>query len=141
PNLRSANGDVFVLSGDTPLLTADVLRGLVETHRREAASATVLSFEPPDPRAYGRIVRDGNGRLARIVEAADATPDELELREVSSGIYVFKADVLWPLPHRLQPHNAQGELYVPHTVGLLGGDRARVAVHAAPDPVRAEGGN
>ena len=85
-----------MLSGDTPLLTPELLRGLVETHRREGAAATVLSFEPPDPRAYGRLVRDGNSRLARIVEAADATPDELELREVNSSIYVFAAEKLWP---------------------------------------------
>jgi bifunctional UDP-N-acetylglucosamine pyrophosphorylase/glucosamine-1-phosphate N-acetyltransferase len=78
--LAGIRGDVLVLSGDTPLLTADVLRGLVETHRRERAAATVLSFEPRDPRAYGRIVRDGNGRVARIVEAVVATPDEVELR-------------------------------------------------------------
>ena len=56
----SATGDVLVLSGDTPLLTAELLRELVETHRRERAAATVLSFEPPDPRAYGRLVRDGD---------------------------------------------------------------------------------
>src|SRR3954451_6679605 len=87
--LASVDGDILVLSGDTPLLTADVLRELVDTHRRERAAATVLAFEPADPRAYGRLVRDGAGRLARIVEAADATPDELELHEVNSSIYVF----------------------------------------------------
>src|SRR5262245_52030811 len=64
--LTSAAGDVLVLSGDVPLLSAELLRALVATHRRENAAATVLSFEPPDPRAYGRVVRDGAGRLARI---------------------------------------------------------------------------
>src|SRR4051794_10437401 len=75
--LAAATGDILVLSGDTPLLKADALRELLATHRRERATATVLSFEPPDPRQYGRVVRDGNGRLARIVEASDAAPDEL----------------------------------------------------------------
>jgi bifunctional UDP-N-acetylglucosamine pyrophosphorylase/glucosamine-1-phosphate N-acetyltransferase len=139
--LASVRGDVLVLSGDTPLLTADVLRELVETHRRERAAATVLSFEPPDPRAYGRIVRDGNGRLARIVEAADATPDEVELREVSSSIYVFDSEKLWPALERLQPHNAQGELYLTDTIGFLVGDGEPVAIHVAPDPIEAEGIN
>jgi bifunctional UDP-N-acetylglucosamine pyrophosphorylase/glucosamine-1-phosphate N-acetyltransferase len=139
--LGSSAGDVLVLSGDTPLLTAEVLRGLVETHRRERAAATVLSFEPPDPRSYGRLVRDGNSRLARIVEAADATPDELELREVNSSIYVFAAEKLWPAVERLQPHNAQGELYLTDAIALLVDDGEAVAIHAAPDPVATEGVN
>ena len=64
--------EVIVLSGDTPLLTSALLRELLDTHRREAASATVLSFEPDDPRQYGRVVRNGSGVLTAIVEAADA---------------------------------------------------------------------
>jgi bifunctional UDP-N-acetylglucosamine pyrophosphorylase / glucosamine-1-phosphate N-acetyltransferase len=139
--LANVQGDVLVLNGDVPVLSADVVRELLETHRAEDAEATVLSFEPPDPREYGRIVRNGDGGLARIVEAADATPDELELREVNSGIYVFRAGALWPLLERLQPHNVQGELYVTDTLGLLVDDGARVAVHAAPDPIEAEGVN
>jgi bifunctional UDP-N-acetylglucosamine pyrophosphorylase/glucosamine-1-phosphate N-acetyltransferase len=139
--LVAAGGDVLVLSGDTPLLTPDVLRGLIDTHRREAAAATVLSFEPADPRAYGRVVRDGHGRVARIVEAADATPDELELREVNSSIYVFTAEKLWPALERLQPHNAQGELYLTDAVGFLVDDGDSVAVHVAEEATEAEGIN
>ncbi len=139
--LGSANGDVLVLSGDTPLLTADALRQLLETHRRERAAATVLSFEPPDPREYGRVVRDGDGRLARIVEASDAVPDELELREVNSSIYVFAAEKLWPALERLRPKNAQGELYLTDAVGFLVQDGEPVAVHVAGDPREVEGVN
>jgi bifunctional UDP-N-acetylglucosamine pyrophosphorylase/glucosamine-1-phosphate N-acetyltransferase len=139
--LAPVRGDVLVLSGDVPLLSAELLRGLAATHRRERAAATVLSFEPPDPRAYGRIVRDGEGRLARIVEAVDATPDEVELREVSSSIYVFDSEKLWPVLERLQPHNAQGELYLTDTIGFLVGDGEPVAIHVAPDPIEAEGIN
>jgi bifunctional UDP-N-acetylglucosamine pyrophosphorylase/glucosamine-1-phosphate N-acetyltransferase len=139
--LAGAGGDVLVLNGDVPLLTADVLRELIDVHRRDGAAATVLTFEPPDARAYGRVVRDGAGRLARIVEAADATPDELELREANSGIYVFRAEKLWPVLERLEPHNAQGELYVTDTLGSLVADGDPVAVHVAPDPVAAEGVN
>jgi bifunctional UDP-N-acetylglucosamine pyrophosphorylase/glucosamine-1-phosphate N-acetyltransferase len=139
--LGSTSGDVLVLSGDTPLLTPDVLHGLLETHRREGAAATVLSFEPSDPRSYGRLVRDGQSRLARIVEAADATPDELDLHEVNSSIYVFAAEKLWPALERLQPHNAQGELYLTDAISFLVGDGDPVAIHVAPDPIEAEGIN
>jgi bifunctional UDP-N-acetylglucosamine pyrophosphorylase/glucosamine-1-phosphate N-acetyltransferase len=59
--LDSYDGDVLVLSGDTPLLTAELLRELIDTHRREEADATILGAEPPDPRLYGRIVRAPDG--------------------------------------------------------------------------------
>ena len=139
--LAGASGDVLVLNGDVPGLTPQLVDDLVETHRRENAAATVLAFEPPDARAYGRIVRDGDGRLARIVEAADASPDELALTEVNSGIYVFRAEKLWPALDRLEAHNAQGELYVTDTLGLLTGDGDPVSVHTAPVAWEVEGIN
>ena len=133
--------DVLILSGDAPLLEAALLRDLVETHRRERAAATVLSFEPADPRAYGRILRDDQGRLARIVEATDATTEELAVSEVNSSTYVFRGERLWPLLDRLEPQNAQGEVYLTDSVALLVADGATVAVHKAPDPVAPEGIN
>jgi bifunctional UDP-N-acetylglucosamine pyrophosphorylase/glucosamine-1-phosphate N-acetyltransferase len=139
--LEGFAGDVVVLNGDVPALTPELVRDLVETHRREGAAATVLSFEPPDRLAYGRVVRDAEGRLARIVEARDASPEELCLTEVNSGIYVFRADLLWPVLERLEPHNAQGELYLTDTLGLLVADGEPVAVHVAPEPRDVEGIN
>jgi bifunctional UDP-N-acetylglucosamine pyrophosphorylase/glucosamine-1-phosphate N-acetyltransferase len=139
--LDGSAGDVLVLNGDVPALTPATLQALVEVHRDAAAAATVVSFEPADARAYGRIVRDGDGRLARIVEAADATPAELALGEVNSGIYAFRGDRLWPVLERLEPHNAQGELYVTDALGLLVSDGEPCAVHLAPDPVEVEGIN
>jgi bifunctional UDP-N-acetylglucosamine pyrophosphorylase/glucosamine-1-phosphate N-acetyltransferase len=139
--LAGARGDVVVLNGDVPALTAELLRALVETHRSTRAAGTVLAFEPADLRSYGRIVRDEDGGLARIVEAGDASPEELALREVNSGIYVFRTERLWPLLERLEPHNAQGELYVTDTLGLLVGDGEAVAVHTAAVPFDVEGIN
>jgi bifunctional UDP-N-acetylglucosamine pyrophosphorylase/glucosamine-1-phosphate N-acetyltransferase len=139
--LEGFDGDVLVLNGDVPALRSETIRALVETHRAAGAAATVLSFEPADPGAYGRIVRDGDGRLARIVEAADASPEELALGEVNSGIYVFRAQQLWPALERLDAHNAQGELYVTDTLGLLVDDGKTCAVQLADDPLEAEGVN
>jgi bifunctional UDP-N-acetylglucosamine pyrophosphorylase / glucosamine-1-phosphate N-acetyltransferase len=141
PALEGFDGDVLVLSGDVPALRAETIRELVDTHRAGAAAATVLSFEPAEAGAYGRIVRDGEGRLARIVEAADASPEELALREVNSGIYVFRAEKLWPALERLDSHNAQGELYVTDTLGLLVAEGEPCAVQLADDPLEAEGVN
>jgi bifunctional UDP-N-acetylglucosamine pyrophosphorylase/glucosamine-1-phosphate N-acetyltransferase len=139
--LDGVQGDVVVLNGDVPALTPELVRTLVEAHRAAGAAGTVLSFEPSDLRAYGRIVRDARGGLARIVEAGDASPEELALGEVNSGIYVFQAEKLWPLLERLEPHNSQGELYVTDTLGLLVGDGEAVAVHTAPVPFDVEGIN
>jgi bifunctional UDP-N-acetylglucosamine pyrophosphorylase/glucosamine-1-phosphate N-acetyltransferase len=133
--------DVLVLSGDTPLVTSGLLRDLVEEHRESGAWATVLSLELEDPGSYGRIVRNGDGALRAIVEARDATEAQLGLREVNSSIYVFRADKLWPALDRLAPHNAQGELYLTDSVGLLVADGGTVAVYAAPDPEEAMGVN
>jgi bifunctional UDP-N-acetylglucosamine pyrophosphorylase/glucosamine-1-phosphate N-acetyltransferase len=139
--LADFGGDVLVLNGDVPALRPETIRALVDTHRTSGAAATVLSFEPGDAGAYGRIVRDGDGRLARIVEAADASPEELALGEVNSGIYVFRAEKLWPALERLDPHNAQGELYVTDTLGLLVTEGEPCAVQLADDPLEAEGVN
>ena len=133
--------DVLVLSGDTPLLTPQILGQLVDTHRRAGVAATVLSFEPDDPKQYGRVLRAADGGLAAIVEHRDATAEEREVREVNSSIYVFRADRLWPVLDRLDPHNAQGELYLTDTVAILVGDGERVAVHKGDDPVETEGVN
>jgi bifunctional UDP-N-acetylglucosamine pyrophosphorylase/glucosamine-1-phosphate N-acetyltransferase len=133
--------DVLVLSGDTPLLTTALLGDLLETHRREVAAATVLSFSPPEAGAYGRIVRDGDGRLTAIVEAVDATAEQLAIGEVNSSIYVFRGEALWPALDRLDSGNAQGELYLTDTIRLLVEDGQPVAVHEAADPVEAEGVN
>jgi bifunctional UDP-N-acetylglucosamine pyrophosphorylase/glucosamine-1-phosphate N-acetyltransferase len=139
--LAEAGGDVLVLSGDTPLLTGDVLRGLLETHRREDAAATVLTFEPADLRAYGRVLRDGDGHVRAIVEAVDASEEELAVRECNSSIYVFRGEHLWPALERLEPHNAQGELYLTDAVRFLVDDGHVVAAHVAPDPQDTEGVN
>ena len=133
--------EVLILSGDTPLLTTELLEALLATHRSRAAGATVLSFVPADIRSYGRIVRGAGGDLEAIVEAADATPAQLAIAEANSSIYVFDAALLWPALDRLEPVNAQGELYLTDAVRDLVADGHRVAVHVADDPVETEGVN
>jgi bifunctional UDP-N-acetylglucosamine pyrophosphorylase / glucosamine-1-phosphate N-acetyltransferase len=139
--LEHHDGDVLVLSGDTPLLTAELLAGLVETHRREGAAATILSAEPPDPRLYGRIVRDADGNVVRIAEGTDATPEERKIREVNSSIYVFRSADLWPALEQLQPKNVQGELYLTDAIEILVGAGAKVAAHIAADYRETDGVN
>ena len=141
---REAVGDadeVLVLSGDTPLLTTELLDALLEAHRASGAAATVLSFEPDDMLSYGRVIRSSDGDLLAIVEAADATPEQLEVREANSSIYVFRTEALWPALEALSPANAQGELYLTDAVRGIVETGARVGVYAAPDPAETEGVN
>ena len=140
-SLEDTADDVLVLSGDTPLLTAAVLRALVEAHQRDGAAATVLSFEPDDAKEYGRVLRDERGGLEAIVEYRDATDAQRAVREVNSSIYVFRGESLWPVLERLEPHNAQGELYLTDSVALLVEDGERVAVYKGGDAVETEGVN
>jgi bifunctional UDP-N-acetylglucosamine pyrophosphorylase/glucosamine-1-phosphate N-acetyltransferase len=132
---------LLVVSGDHPRLSDELLRQLVDTHRNSGATATVLSFEPPDPRAYGRIVRDGDGRLQQIVEHADADEAQRTIGEVNSSIYVFEADRLWPALDQIEPVNAQGELYLTDAVRLLVDGGQEVAVFKAPNANEVEGVN
>ncbi|HEY6077005.1 MAG TPA: bifunctional UDP-N-acetylglucosamine diphosphorylase/glucosamine-1-phosphate N-acetyltransferase GlmU, partial [Gaiella sp.] len=127
--------------GDTPLLTTELLSSLVDAHRSSGAAATVLSFVPDEIRSYGRIVRDEQGDLVSIVEAADANPEELAIREANSSIYVFAAEALWPALAELTPANAQGELYLTDAVRGVVASGARVGVFVAPDPAETEGVN
>jgi bifunctional UDP-N-acetylglucosamine pyrophosphorylase / glucosamine-1-phosphate N-acetyltransferase len=139
--LGDGDGDLLVLSGDTPLLTDELLHALLHTHRSVGAAATVLSFSPADPREYGRVVRGSDGRIAAIVEAADATPDQLAIGECNSSIYAFRTEHLWPALARLRPANAQGELYLTDAVRDLVDSGLTVSAHLAPDPAEAEGVN
>jgi bifunctional UDP-N-acetylglucosamine pyrophosphorylase / glucosamine-1-phosphate N-acetyltransferase len=140
-SLRASTGDVLVLSGDTPLLTSELLLDLVATHRRESAAATILSAVPPDPRVYGRIVRSADGSVLRIAEGTDATPEEQAIREINSSIYVFRSDALWHALEELKPKNAQGELYLTDVIEILVGAGLSVAAHVAPDSNETDGVN
>jgi bifunctional UDP-N-acetylglucosamine pyrophosphorylase/glucosamine-1-phosphate N-acetyltransferase len=141
PALADFDGDVLVLDGAAPLLTPKVLHGLVEEHRRSRAAVTLLTFSPETPFPYGRILRDDRGAVVGIVEDGDATAEQREIRELNSSIYVFASADLWPALERLEPANAQGELYLTDTVReLVQNGRGAAAFHS-PDPVAPIGVN
>jgi bifunctional UDP-N-acetylglucosamine pyrophosphorylase / glucosamine-1-phosphate N-acetyltransferase len=122
--LLEGDGDVLVLFGDTPLVSAELLEGLVDAHRSARAAATLLTCAMTDPTGLGRVLRDPDGAVLRIVEERDATPEQRAVREVSAGMYVFRRPVLNGLSE-LRPDNDQGEYYLPDLVPqvLAGGGR------------------
>lgn len=119
PLLADKEGTTLVVCGDTPLLRAETLRRLLETHEQHRAAATVLTAELADPTGYGRIVREADGRLKQIVEHKDATGEQLAIREVNTGIYCFDNRWLFQLLPKVTNDNAQGEYYLPDVIGLL----------------------
>ena len=139
--LDGVAGDVLVLSGDTPLVTEELLRELVEGHRATGADVTVLSFVLGEPGDYGRVIRDGSGGLAAIVEAKDAAPAELAVSESEQlDLRLQDSGALGGLD-RLEPQNAQGELYLTDCVRHIvdGGGAGHVV--EAPEAELARGVN
>src|SRR5688572_30861175 len=94
PELRKLSGDVFILAGDGPLIRGEVLRTLANVHHDEKADASMATAILDDPTGYGRIVRDAKGDFVEIVEHADATPEQLAIREVFPSYYCVRSDEL-----------------------------------------------
>jgi bifunctional UDP-N-acetylglucosamine pyrophosphorylase/glucosamine-1-phosphate N-acetyltransferase len=132
-----ATSTVVVINGDVPLITAQTLAQLVEAHEDSGAAGTVATMELEDPGGYGRIVRDQDGHVARIVETkvqGDATPEELAIREVNAGVYAFDGAGLLAALAELDAGNAQGELYLPDVVPRLIAEGRHVHAHLVTDP-------
>ncbi len=122
---------VLVINGDVPLITPEALRDLVDAHEDSGAAATVATMELEDPSGYGRVVRDAEGGVERVVETkaeGDATPEQLAIREVNTGVYAFKGGALTQALAKLQPDNAQGELYLPDVLPVLKDEGVRAYV-------------
>lgn len=136
--LDPACDTVVIACGDTPLLTGEVVARLVDAHRSAGASATVLSARVGDAGSYGRIVRAADGSVRGIVEARDATPEQLAIGEFNAGLYACDRSALAAALGRLGTDNAQGELYLTDAVMDTGGPLAAVV---ADDPSVAAGVN
>ena len=135
------DGDIVVLPGDTPLLRPPTLASLVRAHRQADAAAAILTARLPDPTGYGRIVRDKNDKVARIVEQGDATEEEQEIDEVNTSIYCFRRSLLAPALRRLSPENSQGEYYLTDAVGVLHDAGYPIISQVLDDPMEAAGVN
>lgn len=131
---------VVILPGDTPLLEADTLDDLVATHVANSNAATMLTSVMDDPTGYGRVIRATDGRVLRIVEQRDASPDELHVTEVCTSIYAFRRDLLGPALRNLTTENAQGEFYLTDVIGGLAAMGHRVGAVQAP-PAETQGVN
>jgi bifunctional UDP-N-acetylglucosamine pyrophosphorylase/glucosamine-1-phosphate N-acetyltransferase len=137
-SLQDFRGDVLVLYGDTPLLSAETLERMRSHRRASGADLVLLSAEVDVP---GIVIRDESGAVARIVEATDATPDELRIPERNTGVYLLDADLLWKLLAQVDDDNAQGEVYLTDIVELAVNEGRRVEALELEEPDEALGVN
>ena len=118
--------ELLVLSGDVPLVDVDLLDALLAAHAQSGAAVSLVSVVTTDPGRLGRVVRDDEGEVERIVEARDATEDELEIDEINSGLYVFDGAWVRARIADLQPSTVTGELYLTDLVALARADGRQV---------------
>ena len=128
----SESGTVVVLPGDTPLLQPATLAALLDAHFAGGAAATLLTSEIDDPFGYGRVVRDDDGRVLRVVEQKDASADEQAITEISALVYAFDEALLRDAVGRLSTDNAQGEQYLPEVVSIFVAEGRPVQAVLAP---------
>ena len=132
--LAEHNGDLLVLVGDNPYITAGALRKLIAAHRRNRAQCTFISAVfPHHPPPYGRVVSDDQGRVNAIVEEKDASPEQREIREVNAAIYLLDNQAVFPHLAEIGNHNAKGEYYLTDIIEILNRKNLKVEAVQADD--------
>ncbi len=139
--LENLEGTTLILYGDTPLLTEQTIRNLIQTHIETQAAGTLLTAQMDDPTGYGRIVRDAQGAVLRIVEEKDCTAEERRITESNTGTYCFNNRQLFEALHQVTNHNAQGEYYVTDVIGILHKAGHHIEGYCTNDPAEATGVN
>ncbi|MDO4501785.1 MAG: bifunctional UDP-N-acetylglucosamine diphosphorylase/glucosamine-1-phosphate N-acetyltransferase GlmU [Coriobacteriia bacterium] len=139
--LADFDGSLVVLTGDSPLITPQTIQRLVELREANDAAVVVLTMEMDDPFGYGRIIRDEQGEVARIVEQKDATPEEAAVTECNSGFYCFDARALFDALTQVSNNNAQGEFYLTDVLGICREAGRKVMALVTDDPAECLGVN
>ncbi|MDH7498823.1 MAG: bifunctional UDP-N-acetylglucosamine diphosphorylase/glucosamine-1-phosphate N-acetyltransferase GlmU [candidate division NC10 bacterium] len=141
PPLKAFSGDLLVVCGDVPLISTEILRDLLEAHRRGGAAATVLTTKLKNPTGYGRLIRDGRGQPKGIVEEVDANARQRAIKEVNTGIYCFAAPRIFEMLREIRSSNRQGEYYLPDVFGLLRKQGEKIEASLTPEWERVAGIN
>ena len=139
-SLNGFSGDLLLLCGDVPLLHENTLRALIDHHRQQAACVTILTAEMENPEGYGRIIR-GAGEVEGIVEEKDADESERQIREINTGIYLFRAPQVFDLLRDVDNRNVQGEYYLTDVVAAARSAGERVEALLIDDAEEAMGIN
>ncbi len=130
--LQDMDGTTLVVCGDTPLIEADTFQALVDYHEQTNAKATILTARAPDPTGYGRVIRNRQDQVERIVEHKDATEAELQVTEINTGTYCFDNKALFHALQFVSNENAQGEYYLPDVIEILKEQSETVGAYLSP---------
>ncbi|MCY8406398.1 bifunctional UDP-N-acetylglucosamine diphosphorylase/glucosamine-1-phosphate N-acetyltransferase GlmU [Bacillus sonorensis] len=127
--LADEKGTTIVICGDTPLLTAETMEAMLREHQEKGAKVTILTAVAEDPTGYGRIIRNENGDVAKIVEHKDATDEERLVKEINTGTYCFDNEALFRTIEQVSNDNVQGEYYLPDVIEILKNQGETVAAY------------
>ena len=139
--LKDFSGNVLILYGDVPLIKVETLENLLSLHSATDTQSTILTTDLPDPSGYGRIIRNHNHSLMKIVEEKDATDEERQVIEINSGIYVFDAYTLFRMLPLVGNNNKQKEYYLPDVLNLIIKEKGKVAIDKIKNYVEIQGVN
>lgn len=131
PFLEGRNGCTIVLPGDAPMITSETLQAAIAMFEQDKFGAVVITAQAPDPKGYGRLVRDSEGHVVKIVEDRDATDEERAIREINSSIYCYRTPLLLSALGRIDAKNAQKEYYLTDTIEILINDGHKVGAYIA----------
>ena len=116
--LKNRKGHILILYGDVPNIKASTLQPIVSDHISNNRDLTLITAEIDDPTGYGRIIRDKNGNLLKIVEEKDCSDDEKKIKEWNPGIYIFKIPEVFKILDNIKTNNASKEYYLTDAIGL-----------------------
>ncbi|MBB5174908.1 bifunctional UDP-N-acetylglucosamine diphosphorylase/glucosamine-1-phosphate N-acetyltransferase GlmU [Texcoconibacillus texcoconensis] len=139
--LSEEKGTTLVLCGDTPLITSETMENLILHHESVGAKATILTAEVSDPTGYGRLVRNEEGFVEKIVEHKDASIEERKITEINTGTYCFDNEFLFSALKRIDNDNVQGEYYLPDVIEILKRECEKISAYATNDPEETMGIN
>ena len=131
--LAAEKGATLVITGDTPLFTSQTFQKLFDYHQSKGNAATVLTAQAPNPYGYGRIIRDDQDNVLRIVEQKDGTADELKINEINTGVFCFDNQLLFSALKKVDNQNAQGEYYLTDVLEILRNEGQRIGAYKMPD--------
>lgn len=137
----SRSGDILVVCGDTPLLRPDTLRAVINKHKASGAAATVLTVRLKDPASYGRIVRNSDGSIAKIVEAANASGPEKDIREINVGTYCFRAGTLFDALGKVKADRRKKEYFLTDAIEIINRAGGRIEAVLSDHPEETVGIN
>ena len=140
-HLEKFQGHTLVLSGDVPLIHHKTLETLIKKQINENLSASVLTADFEDPTGYGRVIRDDDDNLKKIKEHKDCSDEQLKIKEINSGIYIFNNELLFRLLPKIENNNAQSEYYLPDVLTMIVENKGRIGLEKINDITEIQGIN